>query len=324
MKNSRRITLKKIRLLSELASLYRIISRYDPAIEIFLNVMDIAQEHDFIPEYISACGMLGWLYTSNRELEKAIKYFNIALDYHQKNGNELNYGMILGNLGNTYTFMGDYEKAHNYLQERLKISQKYDDKVGIISAYNDMGILCAQKGDLETSIKFLEKGLHCLETSEIGNKRWYQNNLFSNLGNYYANAGEFTKAIPLLLEAYKFSSEIGNLLSMMYSNNLLGICYRELGEPELAEEHFDKALKQANTLNSPQAQLSIYQEKYILKINGNQFHEAEMILEDVINLAEKLQLLDVVRENAIQLYQMLYEKNPSRSLKEKIDALNAE
>lgn len=323
MKNSRRITLKKIRLLSELASLYRIISRYDIAIEFFLNIIDIAQEHNFIHEYISACGMLGWLYTAKRELEAAIKYFNIALDYHQKNGNELYYGMILGNLGNVYTFMGDYEKAHNYLEERLKISQKYDDKIGIVSAYNDIGILYAQEGDLKTSIKFLEKGLHFLETAEIRDKRWFQNNLNANLGNYYRDVGEFAKAIPLLRDAYKFSKEIGNLLTMMYTNNSLGVCYRELGDYALAEEHFDKALKQAKNINMPQAILSIYQDKCILKINQNQFNDAEIILEDAIHFAEKLQLLDSVRETVIQLYQMLYEKNPSKSLKEKIDAFNA-
>jgi tetratricopeptide (TPR) repeat protein len=93
--------------------------------------------------------------------------------------------------------------------------------------------------------KAVQPLIQCLDWAHRSEMPYFASNAYNNLGLIYGNMGQPRLAIEYHERALKMREEARDEMGQAASSNNLGIIYENLGEYEKAEEHYHRALQLA-------------------------------------------------------------------------------
>ena len=226
----------KILCLGELATIYRNIGRYNTAIPLYENSLEIARtKNDQVSEGYRL-GNLGLTYIYLGDLSKGIAYNKEGLKLARSIGNRRGEGRRLGNLGLAYLDQNKLEIARNHFDEALAIADIEQDIRNRELQLGNLGYERFIQGDYPTAIELYEQALEIADAMDPKAAIRYR----GNLGLIYSEISEVDKAIRYLetvwkqQQKYSFWDSIEeqfpewNAEAEQYEKNILK--YRQMGE----------------------------------------------------------------------------------------------
>lgn len=147
-----------------MAGAYRLIGKFDKALELFekaagiLKAIDCTNDYDWASLYNNT----GLVYQDQENLPKAVEYFEKAIEYTRKvEDNEAELATALSNLSLAYYRTGDLEKAGKAISESLEIFRTLDNGLNphYAGALNTKATFCYLAGDYAQSAEYFKKAV---------------------------------------------------------------------------------------------------------------------------------------------------------------------
>ena len=155
-------------ILNNLAIAYTIQAKYDKALDIHFQALNLREEDKDIEEISISLNNIGLVYFKLRNYPKALEFYKRALEYKK-------FDYLLVNIGLCYNQLEDYQKAHEYFKLAFKdCAENCSDKIrvdgefGLGVSYYRMNNFVEAKTHFNTSYTIAKK---------IGNERFQAENL---------------------------------------------------------------------------------------------------------------------------------------------------
>lgn len=252
----------------------------------------------FLAISISVTGILVHRkYNSNEQSRKAVarNYLDSAR-YHldrsnHKKAEELLIKVIEFDIDlytvESYAWLGEIKSREGRYEESRKLFQKastyqHSRVPDWRSAFINNGFAWSylQKGEYDSALIFANKSLEdTLPVSQATAKR--------TLGVIYRRKGDFPKSIEHQLSALRIATAIGNNGIIVSTLNGLGNTYSEIGEFDTGMKYFDSCIVYSKKINLTGAQFSAMINLALSKLQTGELDEAETIIEEVLDEAEK-------------------------------------
>jgi tetratricopeptide (TPR) repeat protein len=232
---------------NELALVYKSQGRYEEAIELFKQALEIdektiGKEH---PHYATRLNNLANVYQLQGKYEEAIELFKQALEIDKKTiGKEHpHYATRLNNLANVYKLQDKYEEAIKLLKQALEIDKKTIGKEhpDYATRLNNLALVYKSQGRYEEAIELYKQALE-IDEKTIGKEHPDYASGLNNLAVVYQLQGKYEEAIELFKQA------------------------SEIDEKTIGKEHPSYAIRLSNLASVYQSQgryeeaLSLYEE----------------------------------------------------------------
>jgi CHAT domain-containing protein/tetratricopeptide (TPR) repeat protein len=193
-----------------------------------------------------ALGVLGDVYTAQKDYEQAGKLYEQSLSVIQEIQDKKGEKIILDKLFITYRdkgikFLknGNYGNAIDSFQKGLLISRKVWNEKGEAIILNDLLVIYKDIGNYNEAIKVGEKAL--VITYKIKDRQ-LEAYILENLGSVVFAMGNHDLAIKLHLNSLSIKEEFRDLRGELHTLGNLGLIYTVLGDYEQAIQFHLKAL----------------------------------------------------------------------------------
>ena len=274
---------------------------------------------------------IGIVYFEKGDYDAALSFYKEGLALSQELGNKQLTAITIGCIGSVYERKGDYANAMYNFEKDLEVVEELGDKQGIAITLGLIGDLHTVKGEFDKAIQFLERQLAlCRELN-------YQKGIakaVNTLGDIYYYKNQFDISIKYYDLAIEVTRQINNRL-------VLGASLVEKGKPLLAQRKLaeakkaqEEALQLAKDLGNPDLLFEVH-------ILGGRVAAAEDNKTEATNILKNLLLetrtpkekaavfyelyrVDMhshYRQNALELYQKLYDDTPQFIFKQRIQKL---
>nr|WP_279309212.1 DUF2225 domain-containing protein [Psychroserpens sp. SPM9] len=147
--------------------------------------------------------------------------------------------------GAIYMEQANFEKAIENFEKALQFYNSIDDLDGVAKCKNAFGVLYHYKGDTQQALKYYEEALKLKEKLGIKNNE----GLLYNIGNIYADTGEYKKALENFEKALKINRETNDSQGILNNLNSIGNVYYMQGNYPLALKYHGESLKVAKRAN---------------------------------------------------------------------------
>ena len=191
--------IRKAKTSQNIGVFYRTLGRYDKAIEMYTNALDIFQSEDDVGSQLATLNNIGSLYVFYRQYDKSLEYHNrsmelavmhkdvkaeasayvgsaIAYDLLEDYEKALNYGWLARNLydslgithwvhktdytlASTYFSMDSLDKAIGIYRSLIEPLNEINDQISLTGVYNGIGLILAKLNRPDSAIVYLEKAL---------------------------------------------------------------------------------------------------------------------------------------------------------------------
>ncbi len=235
--------------LGNLALIYYRTGEHDLALKYFDRALARARAEE---DRVTEDGLLGNMGNILRELrryDEAIEYLNQALLISQEIGDVRGRGIWLGNLGLVYDDLGQPQQAIALHEQSVFVARQLHDQRGLASRLGNLGNSLLATGDSTTALKVFHESAGIYH--DLGDKREWAlrlgiiGNIYSELGRQSPSEFEAKFVFDLALDSYKqtleLARELGDSLSEAELLSSLGNVYGNLGNYDLAIEHFHAA-----------------------------------------------------------------------------------
>jgi tetratricopeptide (TPR) repeat protein len=242
--------------LGNLALIYYRTGRPDKSLQYFERALAAARADG---DRVTEDGILGNMGNILRELgryDEAIEYLNQALLIAQEIGDVRGRGIWLGNLGLVYDDLGQPKEAVDLHEQSVFIARQLRDQRGLASRLGNLGNSYAALGDFTTALKVFHEAVGVYR--ELGDKREWAlrlgiiGNIYSELGRRSPSDFEAKMCFDLALDAYKQTLDLARELNDTFTQaellSSLGNVYGNMGEYDLAIEHFHAAYQRYTEL----------------------------------------------------------------------------
>jgi len=211
-KKSQNYLLVAARDLSYFGGLYKKISDFDKALELYNKEFDIRKkiQAEENADIATLYNDIGYVYGSQGDYSKALEYYQKALKIREKIlGNEHpGVAMLYNNIGAVYDSLGDYSQALEYYQKALKIFEKIyrNEHPNIATTYNNIGGVYDSQGNYSKALEFYQKALK-IDEKVLGNEHPDVATDYNNIGYVYKSQGDYSKALEYLQKALKIDKK---------------------------------------------------------------------------------------------------------------------
>ena len=318
-------------IVANLGLTYMNLGDFDAGIRYQEMQLDICKKTKDKPGMATLYTNLGIVYFEKGDYDAALECYQQGLALSQELGNKQLTAIAIGCIGSVYERKGDYAKAMYNFEKDLELVEELGDKQGIAITLGLIGQLHTVKGEFDKAIQFLERQLAiCRELN-------YQKGIakaVNTLGDIYYHKTQFDISIKYYDLAIEVSRQIDNRL-------VLGESLVEKGKPLLALGRIDdahkaqqEALKIAKNLGNPNLLFEVRILGAKVAATHKDLKEATFTLKelllDVASPKEKAAIFyelyqvdknSAYRQNALQLYQKLYDETPQFIFKQRIQQL---
>lgn len=225
----------KATILREIGIKYVNAGNYPKGIETFLKSKDIFQSIKNDYGIFRCDNILGVTYCYMGDYKTALAYVLNA-----KKGFED--GLIYDNLGLIYYSKNDIVQSLSYYKKALDFYKLKSDKKLVATKLNDVGSLYELLGKSDTAILYYNA---CLKMSD--NKT----NLlvgYASLGDLYFKRGKFFLALEFENKSLKLAKQVGDLISVRETENILSDIYLKLGDCKNSLIHYKNYISIKDTL----------------------------------------------------------------------------
>jgi len=271
--------------LSYMGLLYWTDSQYENALTSFQKALEIDQRMENKSYMASTLNNMGLVHLSLHQYSPALKYFKDSLSTYRDLDNKEWIARTLNNLGLTHFDLGEYLQAVNFYLESLELNERINNKKEMTFNLENLGEVYRKVGDYENAVKYGQKGLElALEidfTERVGR-------IFKELGITYFELGHYQKAHEHFHQAKTIAEKIQDKeLQVLVLINLSKL-FMTFNHHQRAEGLLEEATKIINILSDDRSLISVYQIKSWLKGKDGKFEEALKLLDQAMDLAEKL------------------------------------
>lgn len=304
----------------------RRLERLDEAIDVALNVLQIARRHNNLIEIKLLLNSLALSHTLMAEYDKALKYNFESLIAREAEGSKQEISIALNNIGLIYYKLKDYNKSIEYYTRSLVLKKEADDQHDLDRLLINIGLSYNYLENYSEGKKYFEKALSiCVDDCSYLIKLESQHGLGVS---YFFGTANYTEALIHFQRSFEVAKKIDNARfqaeNLIYmarihtKNKDYAMASKMLLESERLSSakgynlllietyrHFSKLFNQVDDYKNA----ALYQSKYI-SLNDSIYHE------DLIKNLAKVQTDFEERENI----KTIAEKNEVLKLKEEIIA----
>jgi signal transduction histidine kinase len=183
----------------------------------------------------------------------------------------------------------DYSRAMNHARQAVALADKTEDLKKQFLAHRNLGLLLNLSGDytsaIEEETKAMQLALKRNDSTSLGLS-------YSNIGNYYHEMGVYDEAYFYLTRAYRLlqkgpRSHLDSLYMNIALHNIARV-FKELGQYQIAEQHFKLSRKISQQLHDHEGEAYYFDEMGDLKLRLHQYDSALYYLRQAQREAQKL------------------------------------
>lgn len=228
-----------IRLGNMLGNAYMTTGQYQKGLEIYLEMLKLAEKHGEERLRLGITLNLGNSYNTLGDLPYAIDSFLDALELAEERQDTTIIALALNNLAAINTRQQNYELALAYLTRSLNLNIESGDIRNQITNHVGLGTLYKQLQNFEMSYNNYHDGLQLATDNEILLPKIQ---ILYNLGSLYYEFDHLEQARNYFEESFRLSQE-NNIRNGYFFNQLqLGSVYEKMGDFPMALQLYKEAL----------------------------------------------------------------------------------
>lgn len=219
---------------------YFTMQKYDLAIENLEKAIDLAEEISNFNILGKAYNQIGLIYSFQNKTKIALNYFHKSLKITESREEYSdNTIAVLINIADLYIMQKDTVNARRYYQQAKGLGEREDKKLNLAVVYNNVAVSYMTSNKDSTEF-YLTKAINIYKnTGNTYGQIRAQNNLATTILNFNSKK-DFPKALSLLDESLKLSTESNDIEAEYFTNFYLGNYY------EKADIDYRKALDYYN------------------------------------------------------------------------------
>jgi tetratricopeptide (TPR) repeat protein len=184
----------------------------------------------------------------------------------------------------------------------LELNEQIKNKKEIALNLENLGDASQKMGDFENALKYNEKGLALAQSIDLAKRVGY---ILENMGEIQFHLGNYEKAYEYFNRAIKTAKDIEDKeLQILVLVNLSKF-FTFLHDDQKAEQLLEEATKIINLINDDRSLIKVYQIKSNLLKKEKKFQEALTLLDQAMDLAEKLSAQEELLSLSLE-YSRLY------------------
>lgn len=264
---------------NNIGTYYRLKGIYNESIDYYFNALEIMEEIKDKKGIARSFNLIGILYYSLENFELSLEYYTKALEMNIEQNDRKWIAGNSNNIGMIYERMNEKEKAIEYYMKSLEMNLELGNKNWIANNYGNIGSLYLLQGKAE-SLEYFIKRLKIKEEQKDTSGIAISLDL---VGNYYLETGNPGDAVPHLLKAHEYATQVNSLSIKDRSSQKLSQAYAQLSDYQSAlnfaklNKLYDDSLKlSANTEKITRLQMQ-YSNKKDQEISELNYAKSKMI-----------------------------------------------
>ncbi len=193
-------------------------------------------------------------YLGNRD--DALVHHVAALSIFENLKDSIQLANSLNSIGGIHYNQNNFEKAYEYFFESLQLREEIGDSLGKAGSFNNIGELHRLNGEFTLAKDYFIKALAL--NLELDNKAWMAINC-NNPGTVHTQEGDLKTAQMYIEQGLSYNIEIEDHEGIATSHNGLGRLFLSMNKPIEALQSFEKAHKEAQSVQSLFQQQSAHQ-----------------------------------------------------------------
>jgi putative nucleotidyltransferase with HDIG domain len=175
------------------------------------------------------------------------------------------------NFGIIANIQGDFPAARRRYLRSLMGFRHARDEQGCAIAYHNLGMLTADQREWRKADEYFAASLKIAE--RLGDIP-FQASVLLNRSEVQVGLADYDRAFSDAEQALEIFTRLGNVSGKADAHRSLGIVYREMGIPDLAEQRFRAALANATAVGAPLQIAEANRDLALLYIKQERNHEA--------------------------------------------------
>lgn len=224
-----------------LASSLRRQDRFDEASQKLKQALQVFEQERALTDQARAHYQiaLGHLLQAD-QLPQAIERFQRAITLFETTDLDLWRGMCVNNLGSVYLYTGELSLGGRYFRQAEEIFARHGIPGLLADNLHDQGELNILRGMSHFSIEQFSRSAEINE--ELGSKLSAAV-VITNLGRAYGQSGRYQDALYHLERAAERLRSLNSPLRLGACESYAAMIWSQLGQPNLAHEHLDRAVR---------------------------------------------------------------------------------
>ena len=241
--------------LNQLGRVYRDISNYPKALDLFQEALKLSIETDNLEFRIYSLNMISVVYRRTEAIKSALDYSQEALELaetvepeNRSKGLKRSINVSLNSIGNIYQLLEQYDLAIEKFQESMKLEEELENPLGLAINYQNVGECYEAQEKLEPALESFEKSLSY--NTEINSEK---GKIICNysIAHVYVHLKRMDEALKLLTSSLERAKVLGDQEIIASILNNLGWANLNVGDYTKAESYLHEGLKIAKSYNFP-------------------------------------------------------------------------
>jgi len=219
---------------------------YDAALEHYDTAIELTAEVGDERNVALAKGNLADLLLRRGELETAMEHLRDSIDRFEEMGHDRNRAIFLLNVATYHVLVDDLERAREATETSLDLATDLDAKNEIPTARAVLARIERSAGNTEQAIEHAEAGTEMAKAHE--DERTVE--VLRELALVYLSAGRVDEALATAEDAVDALDAVSDPWQTLRIERVYGICLREAGQLDAAEERLETALESAQSIGA--------------------------------------------------------------------------
>lgn len=241
--------------LNQMGRVYRDISDFTRALELFQSALKMAIEIESLEFRVYSLNMISVVYRRMDAIRSALDYSQEALELAEtvrpesrSTGLKRSINVSLNSIGNIYQLLEQYNLAIDKFTESMKLEEELNNKLGLAINHQNVGECYEAQGILEPALENFRKSLEYNEEIDSEKGKIICN---YSIAHVYVHLKRLDEALELLKSSLRRAQALGDqeIIATVFIN--LGWAYLNSGNFELAESNLTKGLEISTEYNFP-------------------------------------------------------------------------
>jgi tetratricopeptide (TPR) repeat protein len=235
--------------LNQLGRIYRDISLYPKALDLFQDALKISINANSIEFRVFSLNMISVVYRKTGAIKSALDYSQEALELAQtvsepSMGLKRSKNVSLNSIGNIYLMLEQYDFAIDKFEKSMILEKELGNKLGLAINHQNLGECYEAQGKLEPALQNFRKSLVYNEIIDSEKGKIICN---YSIAHVYVHIGKINEAVNILQTNLNKAMALGDqkIVTVIYIN--LGWALTRLGDYDTAETNLEDGLALAKT-----------------------------------------------------------------------------
>lgn len=228
--------------LSNITYIYNSQGKYDTALVLNLQSLDLARKHGTLMQYAACLGNVANSYLYLEKYEKAVDYFLQTSELISKTGNDQYQCILYNNLAVTYVKMERPDKATEFARKAVQLAKKINDPYNLGISLDNLALAYIESDKPDSSLLYLHQASDKAEETE---NSILKESVLINFAQTYMQMGDYIKMKPYAEMGLKLAKELDDMAGKADASIGLGYYFLYLNQADKALEYTRQAEKYA-------------------------------------------------------------------------------